>query len=143
MTRAISQTGVSGRSRPIGVTILTALAAVSLVLAVVHLLQALGILPYFIGEIAIRDFNLWYVLLWAGMVWVWGSVVQALWTLDPMAWVFVLIVSGFNLMFDFFSMVTLATTGTVYTDLAISFIVTLVIFVYTLTPGTKRAFGVE
>ena len=49
--------------RPLGVTILAALASVALILSIVHLLQALGILPYFIGQISIRNFNLWYVLM--------------------------------------------------------------------------------
>jgi len=57
-------------NRPLGVTILAALASVALVLSIVHLLQAIGILPYFIGPISIRDFNLWYVLLWGLMIWV-------------------------------------------------------------------------
>ena len=36
--------------RPLGATILAVLAGVALLLAIVHLLQALGILPYFIGR---------------------------------------------------------------------------------------------
>jgi len=70
-------------NRPLGVTILAALASVALVLSIVHLLQAIGILPYFIGPISIRDFNLWYVLLWGLMVWVWLWVVRALLVMDP------------------------------------------------------------
>jgi hypothetical protein len=127
-------------SRPIGVTFLAALASVALLLAIVHLLQALAILPYFIGPIAIRDFNLWYVLMWGLMIWVWLWVVRALLVLDPSAWLFLLIVSGFNLMFDFLTMISAPTTST---DLSVSFVLNLVIFGYTMLPGTKRAFGVE
>ena len=127
-------------SRPIGVTFLAALASVALLLAIIHLLQALAILPYFIGPIAIRDFNLWYVLMWGLMIWVWLWVVRALLVMDPSAWLFLLIVSGFNLMFDFLTMISSQTTNT---DLSVSFILNLVIFGYTMLPGTKRAFGVE
>ena len=127
-------------NRPLGVTILAALASVALVLSIVHLLQAIGILPYFIGQISIRDFNLWYVLLWGLMVWVWLWVVRALLVMDPSAWLFVLIVSGFNLTFDFFTMISTPTTTT---DLTISFLLNLVIFGYAMVPSTKRAFGIE
>lgn len=127
-------------NRPLGVTILAALASVALLLAIVHLLQAIGIVPYVIGPISIRDFNLWYVLLWGLMVWVWLWVLRALLAGDPSAWLFLLIVSGFNLMFDFFTMISTPTTTT---DLTVSFLVNLVIFGYTMLPGTKTAFGVE
>ena len=127
-------------NRPLGVTILAALASVALVLSIVHLLQAIGILPYFIGTISIRDFNLWYVLLWGLMIWVWLWVVRALLVMDPSAWLFLLIVSGFNLMFDFFTMISSPTTNT---DLTISFLLNLVIFGYAMVPSTKRSFGIE
>jgi len=126
------------RKRPIGVTILAVLAGVALVLSVVHFLQALGILPYFVVQVGIRDFNLWYVLVWGLLIWVWAWVVQALWIVDPSAWLFLLIVSGFNMMFDFFNMVA-STQAT--TDLSLSFLTNLVIFGYTLLPSTRRAFG--
>jgi hypothetical protein len=104
----------------------------------VHLLQAIGLLPYFVGPITIRDFNIWYALMWGAMIWVWAWVVRALLDVDPSAWLFLLVVSGFNLMFDFFSMIG-ASSAT--TDLSLSFIVNLIIFGYTVLPGTKRSFG--
>jgi hypothetical protein len=131
-----SQTQV--QKRPLGVTILAVLAGVALVLSVVHLLQALGILPYVLAAGNVKDFNLWYVLVWGLLIWVWAWVVQALWTMDPSAWLFLLVVSGFNMMFDFFNMVA-ATQAT--TDLSLSFLVNFAIFAYTLLPSTRRAFG--
>jgi hypothetical protein len=128
------------RNRPIGVTILTVLAGVSLVLAVVHLLQAIGLVPYFVGEVAFRDFNLWYTLAWGLMVWVWLWVFRALWELNPQAWLFVVIVSGFNLGFDFINMAVATETTT---DLTLSFLTNLVIFGYALMPGTQKAFGLK
>jgi hypothetical protein len=126
--------------RPLGATILAVLAGVALLLAIVHLLQALGIVPYLIGPVAVRDFSLWYVLLWGLMVWVWLWVIEALWTVRPEAWLFLLIVSGFNLLFDF---ITIAFSTTTTTDLSASFILNGIIFAYTLLPSTKRAFSVE
>jgi hypothetical protein len=127
-------------NRPLGVTILAALASVALILSILHLLQALGIIPYFIGQISIRDFNLWYVLLWGLMIWVWLWVARALLVMDPSAWLFLLIVSGFNLLFDFFTMISTPTTNT---DLSVSFVLNLIIFGYTMLPSTKASFGIE
>ena len=60
------------KQRPFAVTILAVLAGIAAVFAVLHLLQALGILPYFFGSpLQFRDFNLWYVIMWGLMVWVW------------------------------------------------------------------------
>jgi hypothetical protein len=126
--------------RPLGATILAVLAGVALLLAIVHLLQALGIVPYFIGPVAFHDFSLWYVLLWGLMIWVWLWVVEALWTVRPEAWLFLLIVSGFNLLFDF---ITMAFSSTTTTDLTASFILSGIIFGYALLPSTKRGFNVE
>jgi hypothetical protein len=53
------------RRRPIVVTILAVLAGIAAVFAVLHFLQAVGILPYVFGPISIRDFNLWYSIIGA------------------------------------------------------------------------------
>ena len=74
------------------------------------------------------------------MIWVWLWVVEALWTVRPEAWLFLLIVSGFNLMFDF---ITMAFSSTTTTDLTASFILSGIIFGYALLPSTKRGFNVE
>jgi hypothetical protein len=128
------------RERPLGVTVLAGLAGVELVLAVVHLFQAIGILPYFIGPVAIRDFSLWYSLMWLLMIWVWLWAIRALLDVDPGAWLFVLIVSGFSVIFDFF---TIMGTPSATTDVAISFLVGVAILGYTVLPSTKRAFGIR
>ncbi len=60
----------SARSRPIGVTILAILAGVLAVLAGIHTLQSLGILPFMIGPFAVRAFSLFNAIMWALMVWV-------------------------------------------------------------------------
>jgi hypothetical protein len=126
-------------SRPFGVTLLGALAFVALVLAIIHFLQALGILQYFIGPVSFRDFSLWYALMWALMIWVWWWVGRAILMQDPSAWLFLILVSGFNLLFVF---VTVIFTPTATTDLSVNFLLNLAIFGYTLLPSTKRMFGV-
>jgi hypothetical protein len=128
------------QERPLGVTVLAGLAGIALILAILHLLQAIGLLPYFIGPVAIRDFSLWYSLMWGLMIWVWMWAIRALLDVDPGAWLFLLVISGFNVIFDF---ITLIATPTETSDVSVSFIVNLAILAYTLLPSTKRAFAVR
>jgi hypothetical protein len=125
--------------RPFAVTVLAILAGIAAVLAFLHFLQALGILPYVFGPVSIRTFNLWYVIMWGLMIWVWVWLVRMLWQVDPSAWMFLLIISAFNLMLDFFAMLG---SSTAFPDVALSFIVNAIILIYVLLPGTKNAFGI-
>jgi hypothetical protein len=128
----------TARRRPIGVTILAVLAGSNAVLAVLHLLQAVGVLPYVVGPVSIRDFNLWYTLMWGLTVWVWAYVTRLLWKVDPWAWMFLVVIAAFNLVFDF---VALLGTTTV-SDLSLSFLLNVVILIYALLPGTREAFDI-
>jgi hypothetical protein len=127
-------------TRPFGITVLAVLAFVALVLAIIHFLQALGILQYFVGPVSFRDFSLWYALMWALMIWVWWWVGRAILMQDPSAWLFLMLVSGFNLLFVF---ITVIFTPTATTDLSVTFLLNLAIFAYALMPSTKRQFRVE
>ena len=128
----------TARRRPIGVTILAVLAGSNAVLALLHLLQAVGVLPYVVGPASVRDFNLWYTLMWALTVWVWAYVTRLLWRVDPWAWMFLVVVAAFNLVFDF---VALLGTTTV-SDLSLSFLLNVVILLDALLPGTREAFDI-
>jgi hypothetical protein len=124
--------------RPIGVTILAILAGISAVLAAIHALQFLGILPFFIGPVAIRTFSFWYALMWGLIVWVYVWLVQMLWRVDPQAWIFLVIVTIFELSLDFIMMLGSST----WQDVSVSFIVSAVILIYCMLPGVKSAFGI-
>jgi hypothetical protein len=126
------------RRRPIGVTILAVLAGINAVFAVLHLLQAIGILPYVVGPVSIRDFSPWYALMWGLTVWVWVWAVRLLWRVDPWAWLLLVVFAAFNLMLDF---VALLGTTTV-SDLSLSFLLNVGILLYALLPGTREAFDV-
>jgi hypothetical protein len=128
----------TARRRPIGVTLLAVLAGIVAVLAGLHFLQAVGVLPYVVGPVSIRDFNLWYTLMWGLTVWVWAWLVRMLWRVEPGAWLVLVVVASFNLMLDF---VALLGTTTV-SDLSLSFLLNAVILLYALLPGTREAFDV-
>jgi hypothetical protein len=125
------------QQRPFGVTLLAILAGVAAVLAGVHALQALGILPYMIGEVKLHSFNLWNAFMWGLLVWVYVWLIQMLWRVDPQAWLFLAVITVFNLIFDFMAMLG----SSAWSDVSVSFLLNALILIYIMLPGTKRAFG--
>ena len=124
--------------RPIGVTILAILAGVLAVLSGIAMLRFLGFFP-FLGPLDIRIFNLWYALLYGLLTYIWVWLAQMLWRVDPSAWIFLAVITVFNLTIDF---VILITGGDWY-DINVSVILNSLILVYVMLPGTRRAFGRE
>lgn len=123
--------------RPIGVTILALLAGLAAILAAFHLLQSLGILPYVIGPYSVRGFNLWNALMWGLMLWVWIWVFQMLWNVNPQGWLFVAVISVFNLILAFTYLLGQAE----WSDVSLSFLVNGLILIYVMLPGVRQAFG--
>jgi hypothetical protein len=123
-------------NRPIGVTVLAILAGILAVISGIATLRFLGLFP-FLGPLDIRIFNLWYALMYALLTWVWVWLVQMLWRVDPSAWVFLAVITVFNLTIDF---VILITGGDWY-DVNVSVILNALILIYVMLPGTRRAFG--
>ena len=126
------------KHRPIGVTILAIGAGIAAVLAAIHALQFLGIIPFFIGPHAVRTFNIWYALMYGLLVWVYVWLVQMLWRVDPQAWMFLVFVTVFELFLDVIAMFGSST----WQDVSVSFILNAVILLYCMLPGVRRAFGV-
>jgi hypothetical protein len=125
------------KERPVGVTILAVLAGIAAVLAVFHALQFLGIIPFFIGPVGIRTFNFWYALMWGLMVWVYIWLVQMLWQVDPRAWMFLVIVTIFELILDF----TVMLGSSTWQDVSVSFLFNAAVLIYCMLPGVRSAFG--
>ena len=123
--------------RPFGVTVLAILAGIAAVLAGYHLLQSLGILPYVIGPYSVRGFNLWNAMMWGLMLWVWIWVVQMLWSVNPQAWLFLAVITVFNLILDFTYLLGKAE----WSDISLSFIVNGLILIYVMLPNVRQAFG--
>jgi hypothetical protein len=123
--------------RPFGVTVLAILAGIAAVLAGFHLLQSLGILPYVIGPYSVRGFNLWNALMWGLMLWVWIWVVQMLWSVNPQGWLFLAVITVFNLILNFTYLLGKAE----WSDISLSFLVNGLILIYVMLPGVRQAFG--
>ena len=124
--------------RPFGVTLLAILAGVAAVLAAIHALQGLGLFPYVFGPVKLHAFSLWNFIMWGIMVWIYVWLIQMLLRLDPSAWLFLAVITTFNLILDFVAM--LGSTAT-FSDFSVSFLLNAIILIYCMLPGTKRAFG--
>ena len=125
------------KERPIGVTILAILAGIAAVLAAINALQFLGIFPFFIGSVPVRTVNFFYALMWLLLVWVYVWLVQMLWRVDPAAWMFLVIITIFELILDFIAMLG----GSTWQDVSVSFLFNAIILLYVMLPGVRRAFG--
>ena len=104
-----------------------------------HLLQALGIVPYVIGRLEIRTFSLLYAIMWGAMVWVWIWLIQMLWRVEPQAWIFLVFVSMLNMFLDFM----LLLGSTTWSDVAVSFLINGLVLLYCMLPSTRRTFETE
>lgn len=127
------------KKRPFGVTVLAILAGLLAVLSGVHALQALGILPYFIGEFKVHAFSFWSFLMWALMVWVYAWLVKMLWDMDKQAWLFLAVITVFNMILDF----TVMLGAGDWSDVSIHFLLNAIILIYVMLPGVKRSFEAE
>jgi hypothetical protein len=77
------------RRRPVGVTILAVLAGIAGFVAVVHTLQYLHLVPFFLGPMAFYGLDLFGAILWAISALIWTWVAANLWYVNPRAWLFV------------------------------------------------------
>ena len=127
------------KERPVGVTILAILAGIAAVLAAVHALQFLGILPFLVGPTGykVRYFSFWYALMYGLLVWVYIWLTMMLWRVQPEAWMFLVIVTMFYLLLDAFMLLG----ATKWEDVSFSIIVNAIILLYCMLPGVRSAFG--
>jgi hypothetical protein len=124
------------KKRPFGVTVLAVLAGLAAFLAGVHALQSLGILPFVLGPFKVHAFSFWSFLMWALMVWIWVWVVQMLWKVEKEAWLFLAVITAFNLILDF----TVMLGAGEWSDVSVSFVLNAIILLYVMLPGVKKAF---
>jgi hypothetical protein len=127
------------KDRPIGVTILAVLAGIAAVIAAVHVLQFLGIIPFRVGPFPIRTFNLFGALLYGLLVWVYIWLVQMLWKVDPSAWLFLVVITVFNLILAFVSMI--GASG--WQDFGWSIFLNAIVLIYCMLPGVRNSFGTK
>ena len=127
------------KERPIGVTILAILAGLGALMALIYTLQMLHILPYYIGPVAFWNFSLLGALFWGFIFLIWLAVIQMLLTMHPSGWMFMVIISGLSLLFALLSVMGASS----WEAMAPTILISGIILIYCLLPGTKAAFGVS
>ena len=127
------------KKRPIGVTILAVLAALAAIWAGYRVLQFLGLFPFWLGPIPFRNFSLFAAIMWGLMVWVYAWLVKMLWEVNPQGWLFLAVISVFNLILEFITLIG----GAAWQNVIVSFVINGLILIYVMLPGTKRAFGMD
>lgn len=124
--------------RPIGITILAALVGLAGLLALVIALQWLGLFPWLGDGPSVRTFNLWYAMMYGLLAYIYVWVFQMLWSLNEQGWIFVAVITIFNLIIALVSMIG---GGFVPSVVTTQFVVNALILLYVMLPGTRRAFG--
>jgi hypothetical protein len=127
------------KQRPLGVTILAILAGFGALMALIYTLQMLHILPYYIGPVAFWDFSLLGAIFWGFIFLIWLGVIQMLLTMHPSGWLFMVIIAGLSLLFALLSVLGASS----WEAMAPTILVSGIILVYCLLPGTKAAFNIS
>jgi len=124
--------------RPIGITLLAFLAILGAINALIVTLQYLHILPVYVGQVAFYTFSLIGAFFWVLIIFFFLWLFRMLWEVQPQGWMFAILIAGFTLLFDFIAILG----GTSWEVLIAGIIVSALILIYCLLPGTKKAFGV-
>ena len=122
--------------RPIGVTILAVLTGILALLAVLATLRWLGLVPWFGPGPAIRVVSVWAALMYGILAWIYIWLTQMLWRVDPQAWLFLAVISVFNLTLAFVELLQYS-----WENVAASVVINAIILIYIMLPGTRKAFG--
>ena len=126
------------KNRPIGVTFIAILAILGAINALIVTLQYLHILPVYVGQVAFYTFSLIGAFFWVLIIFFFLWLFRMLWEMQPQGWMFAIIIAGFTLLFDFIALIG----GTSWEVLIAGIIISALILIYCLLPGTKKAFGI-
>jgi hypothetical protein len=126
------------RDRPFGVTFLAILGGIAALLAVIHTLQMLRLLPFnLLGELRFWDFSIIGALMWGILAVFYMWLVRMLWNVDPQGWLILVVLSTLNLILAFISLLGQSS----WQALAATIFVNGLVLIYCLLPGTRSAFG--
>ena len=126
------------KERPIGVTILAFLAILGAINALIYTLQMLHLLPTFLGPIAFYQFSLIGAFFWGLLFFIWLAVFRMLWEVQPQGWMFMVLIAVFDLIYGIICVLG----GSSWEAMAPIIIISGLVLIYCLLPGTKQAFGV-
>ena len=125
-------------NRPIGVTFIAFLAILGAINALIVTLQYLHLLPVYVGQVAFYTFSLIGAFFWVLIIFFFLWLFRMLWEMQPQGWMFAILIAGFTLFFDLIAILG----GTSWEVLIAGIIISALILIYCLLPGTKKAFGI-
>jgi hypothetical protein len=126
------------KERPIGVTILAFLAILGAINALIYTLQMLHLIPTFLGPIAFYQFSLIGAFFWGLLFFIWLAVFRMLWEVQPQGWMFMVLIAVFDLIYGIICVLG----GSSWEAMAPIIIISGLVLIYCLLPGTKQAFGI-
>jgi hypothetical protein len=126
------------RNRPFVITLLAILALIAAAQALIVTLQNLHLLPMYIGQLRFWDFDFWGALGWGILFLIYLWVFRMLWNVDPQGWMFLVIISGLNLILAFLYILG----GSSWEAMSFAIIINGLILIYCLLPSTKKAFEI-
>jgi hypothetical protein len=129
---------IMAKERPIGVTIIAVLAILAAINAFIYTLQMLHILPTVVGPVAFYQFSLLGAIFWGFIAFIWLGVAGALFSMHPQGWLFVVIIAVFDLLYGILCVLGASS----WESMAPTIIISGLILIYCLLPGTKAAFGI-
>jgi hypothetical protein len=125
------------QARPIGVLFLVFLAILGAINAFIYMLQMLHILPTYLGPVAFYQFSLIGAAFWGFLAFIWLGVAGALWIMHPQGWMFMVLIATFDLIYG----IICALGGSSWEAMAPIIIISGLVLIYCMLPGTKKAFG--
>jgi hypothetical protein len=125
-------------SRPFPVTILAVLAGLAAIVAIIHTLQYLHLLPFFLGPVAFFTFDLGGALLWGLLALIYLWLTTRLWAVDRQAWLFLTTLAALNLILAGVSILG----NSSFQAMLPSILINGAVLLYCLIPSTKAAFDV-
>ena len=126
------------RNRPFVVTILAILAGLAAIQALIYTLQMLHLLPIWIGNVRFFTFDFWGALLWGIMTLIWIWVFTMLWNVNPQGWLFMVFLSGLNLVLAVLSIIG----NSSWQAMSTAIIINGLVLIYCMLPNTKKAFEI-
>lgn len=132
------------KSRPFAGTLLAIFAGIAALLGIIRAIQMMGWLP-FLNPLPLGPEQFWlpnanwfgaimYVIL--AFIWIWAA--RGLWNVDAQAWLFVVILAILYLILDFVDLIF--NSFTTWQDVSLSIIISAIVLILALLPGTKDAY---
>ncbi len=130
----------TGKNRTGAIWLLTILAVIAAIFAVIDTLRLMGILP--VAVLGPMNFyrTSWLGAILAGIVaLIWFVTAWQLYNVDPRGWLFVVVIAVINLIFLFLAILGQTTFQSVIVEVALN----VVALILGLLPSTKNAFNMS